>query len=201
MRCEALQDSMKLAFTSFKDQCCTNTAHLRMILRLVSLKLCLYEVFSFSFNNFFFADGTPLFPPRNVWHFALQRNQSTFTTNATTDTVKRSTWIRRTSSVIWIYVPLYYASLNLFSIHPKFFERSWEGKTCINVTYYESSQGIGIICDINNNNINHSKFTLRHIYMYGPFELILKIKSKKIGEGGDRFITGITMKTVPWKLF
>ena len=32
----------------------------------------------------FFANGTLLFSPENVWHFASQGNQSTVTTNATT---------------------------------------------------------------------------------------------------------------------
>ena len=32
----------------------------------------------------FFANGTLLFSPENVWHFASQGNQSTVTTNAKT---------------------------------------------------------------------------------------------------------------------
>ena len=32
--------------------------------------------------------------PSNVWQFASQRNQSTVITNAITDVIKRSTWIR-----------------------------------------------------------------------------------------------------------
>ena len=42
-----------------------------------------------------FPDRTSSFPPSNGCHFASQRNQSTVTTNATTETAKCSTWIRR----------------------------------------------------------------------------------------------------------
>ena len=42
----------------------------------------------------FFPDRMSSFLPSNGCHFALQRNQSTETTNATTKTIKRSTWIR-----------------------------------------------------------------------------------------------------------
>ena len=36
-------------------------------------------------------------PPSNVWQFVSQRNQSTVIMNATTDVIKRSTWIRSKS--------------------------------------------------------------------------------------------------------
>ena len=42
----------------------------------------------------FLPDRMLLFLPSNDWYFALQRNQSTVTTNSTTKTIKRSTWIR-----------------------------------------------------------------------------------------------------------
>ena len=41
-----------------------------------------------------FPDRTISSPPSNAWQFASQRNQSTVITNAITDVIKRSTWIR-----------------------------------------------------------------------------------------------------------
>ena len=41
-----------------------------------------------------FSNKTISSPPSNVWQFALQRNQSTVITNAITDVMKCSTWIR-----------------------------------------------------------------------------------------------------------
>ena len=43
-----------------------------------------------------FPDRTISSPPCNAWQFASQRNQSTMITNAITDVIKRSTWIRST---------------------------------------------------------------------------------------------------------
>ena len=46
-----------------------------------------------------FRDRTISSPPSNAWQFASQRNQSTVITNAITDVIKRSTWIRSNFTV------------------------------------------------------------------------------------------------------
>ena len=45
-------------------------------------------------------------PPSNVWQFALQRNQSTVITNAITDVIKRSTWIRSNYDIVICLIKL-----------------------------------------------------------------------------------------------
>ena len=47
-----------------------------------------------------FPDRTISSPPSNAWQFASQRNQSTVITNAITDVIKRSTWIRSNSTYV-----------------------------------------------------------------------------------------------------
>ena len=56
-------------------------------------------------------------PPSNVWQFASQRNQSTVIMNATTDVVKRSTWIRSKSLLnrfFLFFLFLFSATADLF---------------------------------------------------------------------------------------